>query len=76
MQRMGGFKQVAAALDLVYLPVPKSQLQTLGDLSLELEAAAPYVLQYGVMPNRAQLLEAGRPDLARAVKVCGMHLPR
>ena len=42
---------------------------TLGDMSGELEAAVPHVLQYGVMPNQAQLLEAGRPDLAQAVRV-------
>ncbi len=43
---------------------------TLGDLSLELEKAVPFVLQYGIMPSRAQLLEAGRADLVQAVKVC------
>ncbi len=42
---------------------------TLGDLSLELEKAVPFVLQFGVMPSRTQLLEAGRPDLLQAIKV-------
>lgn len=42
---------------------------TLGDLSLELERAAPFVLQFGVMPSSAQLLEAGRADLVQAIKV-------
>lgn len=49
------------------------RLMTLGDLSLELEKAVPFVLQYGVMPSRAQLLEAGRADLVQAVKV-GVYL--
>lgn len=50
----------------------KQRLHTLGSLSMELEATAPHVLQYGVMPNQAQLLEADRPDLVQAVKVSGL----
>ena len=47
---------------------------TLGALSLELEKAVPFVLQYGIMPSRAQLLEAGRADLVQAVKVVPVPL--
>ena len=47
----------------------KRRMLRLGDLSGELEAAVPHVLQYGLMPNQAQLLEAGRPDLVQAVRV-------
>ena len=50
----------------------KRRMLRLGDLSGELEAAVPQVLQYGLMPNQAQLLEAGRPDLVQAVKVGGV----
>ena len=46
------------------------KLRTLGELSLELESCVPFVLQYGVMPSSVQLLEAGRPDLAQAIKAC------
>ena len=44
------------------------KLRTLGELSLELETCVPFILQYGVMPSSAQLLEAGRPDLVQAIK--------
>ena len=47
----------------------EKKLQTLGELSLELEASVPYILQFGVMPTSAQLLEAARPDLVQAIKV-------
>ena len=47
----------------------EKKLQTLGELSLELEASAAFILQYGVMPTSAQLLEADRPDLVQAIKV-------
>lgn len=47
----------------------EQRLMTLGELSVELESAAPFVLQFGVMPSRTQLLEAARPDLVQAVKV-------
>lgn len=46
------------------------KLRTLGELSLELETCVPFILQYGVMPSRVQLLEAGRPDLVQAIKAC------
>ena len=49
----------------------KRKLHTLGSFSLELEATVPHVLQYGVMPNQAQLGEADRPDLVQAVRVRG-----
>ena len=47
----------------------KRRMLALGDVNGELEAAVPHVLQYGIMPTQAQLLEAGRPDLAQAVRV-------
>jgi hypothetical protein len=49
--------------------VNEKKLATLGELSIELEAAAPFVLQYGIMPTAAQLLEAGRADLSQAIRV-------
>ncbi|EIE21284.1 hypothetical protein COCSUDRAFT_48336 [Coccomyxa subellipsoidea C-169] len=65
----GGRSAVARRLGLACSPTRR--LMTLGDLSLELEKAVPFVLQFGVMPSRTQLLEAGRPDLLQAVKRMG-----
>lgn len=53
----------------MYRAVNEKRLQTLGELSLQLEAYVPFILQYGVMPSSTQLLEAGRPDLVQAIKV-------
>ncbi|CAL8466218.1 g5754 [Coccomyxa elongata] len=69
IHQWGGREEVARRLGLACSPVQR--LMTLGDLSLELEKAVPFVLQYGIMPSRAQLLEAGRADLVQAVKRMG-----
>ncbi|BDA51113.1 probable low molecular weight phosphotyrosine protein phosphatase at N-terminal half [Coccomyxa sp. Obi] len=69
IHQWGGRERVARRLGLTCSPVQR--LMTLGDLSLELEKAVPFVLQYGIMPSRAQLLEAGRTDLVQAVKRMG-----
>lgn len=45
------------------------RLRSLGELSQELRAALPSVLQFGLMPNKEQLLEAGRSDLLQAIRV-------
>ena len=47
----------------------EKKLQTLGELSLELEASVAFILQYGIMPTSAQLHEVDRPDLVQAIKV-------
>ncbi|KAK9901992.1 hypothetical protein WJX75_000516 [Coccomyxa subellipsoidea] len=67
-----GRTAVAKRLGLACPPLRQSQrLLTLGDLSLELERAVPFVLQFGVMPSSMQLLEAGRSDLVQSIKRMG-----
>lgn len=40
----------------------------MAQIGRELELIAPHALQYGLMPTRMQLLEAGRSDLMAAIQ--------
>ncbi len=44
------------------------QLASVAQIGRELELIAPHALQYGLMPTRMQLLEAGRSDLMAAIQ--------
>jgi len=44
------------------------RLANVAQIGRELELIAPHALQYGLMPTRMQLLEAGRSDLMAAIQ--------